>query len=161
MNDVHLCKALEKFLEAGLSDFLLPLEHKPDEPTVFRAPKIIQGYLPPKKSKESKEDDFPFVLIRPDSGKTDADSCSADVSIVIGVWDGEFEGHLTALSLKEKVESLLLNLPNRTLGERFILETPVSWENSPAQAWPFWQIVMSTRWTFRAPEIVNPYTPYE
>ena len=33
------------FLEAGLSDFLLPLEHKADEPTVFRAPKIIQGYL--------------------------------------------------------------------------------------------------------------------
>jgi hypothetical protein len=100
-------------------------------------------------------------LIRPDSGKTDADGCSADVSIVIGVWDGEFEGHLTALSLKEKVEALLLNLPNRTLDERFILETPISWENSPAQAWPFWQIVMSTRWTFRAPEIVNPYTPYE
>lgn len=157
MNDVHLCKALGKFLEAGLSDFLLPLEHKADEPTVL----IIQGYLPPKNSRESKDDDFPFVLIRPDSGKTDADSCSTEVSIVIGVWDDAFEGHLTALTLKEKTEALLLNLPNRTLGERFILETPVSWENSPAQAWPFWQIVMSTRWTFRAPEIVNPYTPYE
>ena len=48
MNDVYLCKALGEFLEAGLSDFLLPLEHKADEPTVFRAPKIIQGYLPPK-----------------------------------------------------------------------------------------------------------------
>ena len=142
MNDVYLCKALGKFLEEGLSDFLLPLEHKADEPTVFRAPKIIQGYLPPKNSRESKDDDFPFVLIRPDSGKTDADGCSADVSIVIGVWDGEFEGHLTALSLKEKTETLLLNLPNRTLDERFILETPVSWENSPAQAWPFWQIVI-------------------
>ena len=40
MNDVYLCKALGEFLEAGLSDFLLPLEHKADEPTVFRAPKI-------------------------------------------------------------------------------------------------------------------------
>ena len=28
MNDVYLCKVLGKFLEAGLSDFLLPLEHK-------------------------------------------------------------------------------------------------------------------------------------
>ena len=63
MNDVYLCKALGEFLEAGLSDFLLPLEHTADEPTVFRAPKIIQGYLPPKNSRESKDDDFPFVLI--------------------------------------------------------------------------------------------------
>lgn len=165
MNDVHLCKALGGFLEEGLSDFLLPLEHKADEPAVFRAPKIFQGYLPPKNSKGKKEeggrdDDFPFVVVRPDAGSTGDDGCSADISIVIGVWDSEFEGHLTALTLKEKVEALLLNLPNRTLEERFILETPISWENSPAQAWPFWQIVMKTHWTFRAPEIVNPYTPY-
>ena len=159
MNDVYLCKALGEFLEAGLSDFLLPLEHKAD---VFRAPKIIQGYLPPKNSRESKDDDFPFVLIRPDSGKTDADGCSTEVSIVIGVWDDDFEGHLTALTLKEKTgRCSLYRTGRRPLCERFILETPVSWENSPAQAWPFWQIVMSTRWTFRAPEIVNPYTPYE
>ena len=163
MNDVHLCRALGELLEQGLSDFLLPLEHKDEEPVKFRAPKIYQGYLPPKRSKSEagNDDDFPFVVVRPDNGSIEEEGCSAEISLVIGVWEDEFDGHLTALSLKEKIESLLLNIPNRTLAERFVLELPMSWENSPTQPWPFWQIVLKTKWTFHVPEVVYPYDIYE
>lgn len=164
MNDIHLCAALANLLDAELKDFMLPLGHEPNSEAVYRASKIFQGYLPPKGKRQGNsgnDDDFPFVVIRPDGGETNSDGCSSDVTLIFGVWDERFDGHFTAMTLKDRVEAILLNLPNQVLANRFILEMPISWENSPTQAWPFWQIVMKTRWTFHRPGIVNPSQDYE
>ena len=96
-----LTKAIRSYLAIKLKDFLLPCE----DPEKGKSLQIINGYLPPKTTKEkvSDEDLYPFVLVRPESAETDRESTVVTVAIIIGTYSKESIGHEYALNVMTRI----------------------------------------------------------
>lgn len=144
----HLTRALRGYLAKVLGDFRLPAESGEHRP-----PRIVNGYLPPKRS--GMNDDFPFVIVRPESGKIESDETNITVSIVIGCYTNEtsLDGHEHCLNVASRICNALTMLPNQTLDKRFILGFPISWVIPDEQGLTYWQLDMKTQWTTKTPEI--------
>lgn len=148
MIEVELAKALRKKLEEILAEFRMPTD-QPNFPD--RAPKIINGYLPPKRT--SADPDFPFVIVRPKSGRTpDESSSRVAVNLIIGCYSEEFDGHEYALNVMTRIRTGLLEMTHYTLDNRYRLEFPLSWELFDDQPYPQWQLEMTTEWTVATPQ---------
>lgn len=122
---------------------------KNDEP-LRRTPKIINGYLPPKRS--NPDDDFPFVLVRPDSGKTVFDATTVDVSILVGCFSDGFDGHEDCLNVMAKIRQAIYDLPNATLNDKYEFRGEFSWQLPEQQQWPYWAVEIQTSWLLIAPQ---------
>ena len=146
MIETHLTRDLREYLRERLADGRLPLKSGGT-----RAPAIVNGYLPPKRTKET--DDFPFVLVRADRGETSPDATTVSVSIIVGVYSEDFDAHDICLSVMAKIRQALYDLPCGTLSERYQFRPGFSWENFPEQGWPYWQLDIKTEWLLVAPEI--------
>lgn len=146
MIEQGLTSALRLYIEGAIKDFRLPTKNGKD-----RAPIIINGYLPPKR--HGVEDDFPFVLVRPDKGSTDRDTTTVEVAIIIGCFTEAFDGHEICLNVMTRIRHALATLPCGTLANKYQLQYPVEWENFAEQPWPQWQLDMTTKWAFKAPEV--------
>jgi hypothetical protein len=158
MQENLLCDALRSYIEMSLSSFKLEAVRKNGEEPKLVQLKLIDGYLPPKRS--TSNEDHPFVLVRPDGATTDDGVTQAEVSIVIGVWQSEFNGHRDCISAMAKIRQALFELPARTLANRYQLNGPVVWENLAEQPWPYWQLNMKTTWLMRGPTTNEPYYDY-
>ena len=146
MVENHLLDALRAYLEKELSAFRLPAqsgEHRP--------PQIVDGFLPPKRS--NWNDDFPFVIVRPRTGQVEMGETDITVSIIIGCYTEEMDGHRHCLNVASRIRNALTTLPNQTLDRRFILAFPFKWTCHDEQPYPLWQVDMETRWTTNTPEI--------
>lgn len=146
MVENHLAKALRDHLAKELDAFRLPAqsgEHRP--------PQIINGYLPPKRS--GWNDDFPFVIVRPESGRVEMGETDITVSIIVGCYTEEMDGHEHCMNVASRIRNALTMLPNQTLDRRFMLRFPLSWKLHAEQPYPLWQIDMETRWVTKTPEI--------
>ena len=75
-----LTKALRELCEQAVKDFRLPTK----DGKTLRAPQIVNGFLPPKRSSEL--DDFPFVLVRPEQSTTDRQYEEVRVNIIVGCY---------------------------------------------------------------------------
>ena len=146
MIEQGLTKALRLFIEDAVKDFRLPT--KSGE---LRAPIILNGYLPPKRS--GVEDEFPFVLVRPDKGSTDRDKTEVDVSIIVGCYSEEFDGYELCFNVMTRIRDALASMDCGTLANKYQLQYPLKWENFDEQPWPQWQLDLITKWWFKAPEI--------
>lgn len=156
MVENELCRAIRELVADAVKDFALPT--KPEARDVegeLRAPTVINGYLPPKRS--GVPDDFPFVVVRADEGTTDNEGTEVQVSIIVGSYTQEYDGHEYCLNVMTRIRTALCSLPLGTLKNRYVLQLPVKWSGYAEQPWPYWQIDMTTTWLIHAPQTIEDF----
>ena len=140
-----LTKALRELCEQAVKDFRLPTK----DGQTLRAPQILNGFLPPKRSTDL--DDFPFVLVRPEQCTTDRESEEVRVNIIVGCYSEEYDGFEYGVNVVERIKEKICTLPAETLAQRYQMRYPIKWTMVPEQPWPQWQIDMETIWIFNSP----------
>lgn len=150
MIEQELTKSLRKFIENAVKDFRLPVEHGE-----IRAPIIINGFLPPKQTKN--DDDFPFVVVRPERAASDVELTEVTVSIIIGCYAKDYDGHEYCLNVMTRIRNALATMENGNLDDKYILNFPIEWDIVPEQPWPQWQLDMTTRWSFNTPRVTTDF----
>lgn len=146
MVENELEAALVEFVQRAVSEFRLPVQNGAP-----RAPVVVSGYLPPKRSGES--DDFPFVIVRTESAETDREQTVATVALIVGCYSTEFDGYKYCQNVVTRIRDAFGMLENGALARKYILQYPLKWKTPGEQAYPLWQIDMETQWAFKAPEI--------
>ena len=146
MVENELASALRAFIAGAVKDYRLPVKHGE-----MRAPTVVNGFLPPKRS--NTEDDFPFVLVRLEKGQTTPEETTCTAVIIIGCYTTEFDGHEYCINVMERIKQALCSLPFGTLAERYQLRYPVKWELPDEQPYPQWQVGMTTEWAMQAPTV--------
>lgn len=140
-----LTKALRELCEQAVAEFRLPTK----DGKTLRAPQIVNGFLPPKRSTDI--DDFPFVLVRPEAGTTERGAEEIRVNIIVGCYSEEYDGYEYGVNVIERIKEKICTLPAETLAERYQMRYPLKWNMVPEQPWPQWQIDMETIWFFNSP----------
>lgn len=140
-----LTKALRELCKQAVKDFRLPTK----DGKTLRAPQIVNGFLPPKRSSEL--DDFPFVLVRPEQSTTERQSEEVRVNIIVGCYSEEYDGFEYGVNVIERIKEKICTLPAETLEQRYQMRYPIKWNMVPEQPWPQWQIDMETIWIFNSP----------
>lgn len=140
-----LTKALRELCEQAVAEFRLPTK----DGKTLRAPQIVNGFLPPKRSTDI--DDFPFVLVRPEAGTTERGAEEIRVNIIVGCYSEEYDGYEYGVNVIERIKEKICTLPAETLAERYQMRYPLKWNMVPEQPWPQWQIDMETIWVFNSP----------
>ena len=140
-----LTKDLRKLCEQAVKDFRLPTK----DGKTLRAPQIVNGFLPPKRSTDL--DDFPFVLVRPEQCTGDRESEEVRVNIIVGCYSEEYDGFEYGVNVVERIKEKICTLPSETLAQRYQMRYPIKWTMVPEQPWPQWQIDMETIWIFNSP----------
>lgn len=135
----------------AVKDMRLPVKN--GEP---RPPKVIDGYLPPKRS--GADDDFPLVIVRPEKGEVEERAANISAVIIIGCWSEEFDGYKHCVNVMERIKSALATMENGTLADKYILQYPIKWELASEQPYPLWQLEMELSFAHRAPK---PLTDWE
>jgi hypothetical protein len=160
MNEIFLCQSLRDRLTAIVEQMQLPTD---TDANTLKAPRVVSGFLEPKRSRGSKEDepDFPYIIVRPPNGQTTADQTStAQVNLIIGCHSDEFDGYEYCLHVMSEVRRGLMTQPNLNpdaIGSVFRMEYPFEWELPDDQPWPEFLMLVKTRWTIATPiEIPDP-----
>jgi hypothetical protein len=146
MVENELAMALRDFIRETVGEYRLPVKNGE-----MRAPTVVNGFLPPKRS--NAEDDFPFVLVRLEKGQTTLEETTCTAVIIIGCYTTEFDGHEYCINVMERIKQALCSLPFGTLAERYQLRYPVKWELPDEQPYPQWQVGMTTEWAMQAPVV--------
>lgn len=144
-----LAQSLREFIREAVEDFRLPVKAQQE----LRAPQIINGYLPPKQT--NTDDDFPFVLVRPDSATSEREMTEVKVSIIIGCYTKEYDGHEYCMNVMTRIRNALMSMENGTLDGKYVLNFPINWNIVPEQPWPQWQLDMETSWCFNSPQALT------
>jgi len=142
----HFTDALIKKIADAVKDMRLPVQKGE-----ARAPKVVDGYLPPKRS--GADDDFPCVIVRPDSGETAERASTISAVVIIGCWSEEFDGYKHCVNVMERIKSALATVKYGTIADRFVLRYPIKWELAKEQPYPFWQLEMELTFGYRAPQV--------
>lgn len=142
MVEIELAKELGKFIAAAVKDYRLPVRNGD-----LRAPQVVIGYLPPKRSKGM--DDFPFVIVRPVKGQSEERTSSATVDLIIGCYCEEDEGFEHCLNVMSSIRTALCRAG--TIANKYQFRQPITWELAPEQPFPQWLLSMTTEWVFAAP----------
>lgn len=135
-------------VEDAVKDLLLPVQKGE-----VRPPKVIEGYLPPKRS--GVDDDFPCVIIRPEKGEVEENAANISAVLIVGCWSEEFDGYKHCVNVMERIKSALVTMENGTLADKYILQYPIKWELAPEQPYPFWQLEMGLSFAHRAPQYLT------
>lgn len=133
---ILLLQALREHLEALVSD------------NVKVQPKVHIGFLPPKNKDNENISDFPFIIIRPHTGKDLQDNSKVTVKFVFGTKSEDPEGFIDLFSLMEQVRIDLQR--RRIIDRRYRLELPYDWEFYEEQPYPEWYGQAVTTWTLPA-----------
>ena len=126
-----LTKALRELCAQAVKDFVLPTKEGQNP----RAPRIVNGFLPPKRSGNGELDDFPFVLVRPEAGTGERESEEIRVNIIVGCYSEEFDGFEYGINVIERIKEKICTLPAETLDNRYQMRYPIKWNMVPEQPW--------------------------
>lgn len=141
-----LTKAIREKIAEAVKDFRLPVKHGE-----ARAPQVVNGYLVPKRT--TAQDDFPFVIVRPVSGKRDVEETEVEVAIIVGCYSEEFDcGYEYCVNVMSRISHAFAAMENNILAGRYVLRFPISWELVSEQPAPQWQLEMKTTWIYRTPQ---------
>ena len=143
----NLTKAIRAMVTDVIKDFRLTTEFEENP----RCPTVFNGDLPPKRS--DTLDDFPFVIVRFEESESTNEETTATIAIVAGCYTEDFQGQEDCINVLSRIQTALLSMPNGILANKYILQPPVLMANLPEQPYPQWQVNMTTKWTFRAPEV--------
>lgn len=142
---ILLCEALRHRIGEALESIRLETD---EIELPYRSPRLVNGYLPPKRSGDEPE--FPFVIVRPKDGNIgDSGYMRAKVRLIVGTYSEEYDGHEYALIVFQRILQSIRERP--TLDNRYQLEYPLAWELFDEQPYPFWQLVATTEWTVPTP----------
>ncbi len=153
MTEILLCRALCDLIREAIKDLALPCPGGD-----VAVPEVFNGFL---KFPQQEVEGFPFVVVRPMASTTDENSVSVEVAISIGAYyelqdDGScVDGYEESMNVCSRIRQALFDLPNCCLDGQYILDLPIRIEVSEEQAHPYWQVDMTTKWTFRKPDVVN------
>lgn len=140
-----LCEALRARIRQATDTLRLETENTL---TPSRAPVVVNGFLPPKRSPDEAEN--PFVIVRPKDGAlSDTEYNKVKARIIIGTFSEEYDGHEFCFIVYERIVRALSEKP--TLAGRYVLEYPLTWELFDDQPYPFWQLVGTTQWIVPSP----------
>lgn len=139
-----LTKALQELCREAVKNFQLPTKGKE-----LRAPQIINGFLPPKRSGD--KEDFPFVIVRPEECVSDRGSEQIKVTIIVGCYSEEYDGFEYGLNVATRIKEKLLTLPAETLNQKYQFVFPLKWRMTSEQPYPEWQIEIETDWVTNTP----------
>lgn len=153
MNENDLAEELRTLIENVVEDYRLPVKNGSPRP-----PTVLNGYLPPKRS--GQNDDYPFVLVRPESGNSEEEQTDVNVSIIIGCYTEEFDGHEYCLNIMQRIRTALTSLPNGILADKYVLNFPFTWKNYEDQPYPQWLLEIETKWAFNTPQPTVNYIDY-
>lgn len=138
-----LSEALAERVEEAVESLRLETDKK-----AFRAPQIIRGFAPAKRSHQEAEP--PTIIVYPVDGRIENDGTyrvKAGISAVI--YGEDFSDSDWLLVIIHRVIQSFQERP--VLAKRYILEYPLAWDINFDQAYPFWQLEMITEWTIPAP----------
>ncbi len=143
MTPVMLIDELKVFIEEIVKNYWL--ETKND---TSKAPQVITGYLPPKKS--TPDPDYPFVIVRLSKGKDQQGSGGAVVRIIIGTYSEDSQnGWRDVANIIDRIWNELMK--KQVIGKKFKIEYPLDWDIPEEQPYPYWIGVMDTNWTVPHP----------
>lgn len=160
MNEIALAEALRERLTEIVELMQLPTDAGND---ALKAPRIVNGFIEPKRSRGNKEDDpdFPYIVVRPPMGRTDAppdNATTVQMNLIVGCHSEAFDGYEYCLHVMSEVRRGLMQqqtLNPGAIGSVFRLEYPFEWELPDDQPWPQFIMLVKTRWTIATP-IENP-----
>jgi len=113
-----------------------------------RAPQIIAGYLPPKKS--VPDPDFPFVIVRLESFEDKLDGATANVSMIVGTYSEDAQdGWRDVANIATRIWSELFR--KRVVADKYRIEYPCKFTLMDEQPFPQWVGMLSTMWTIAHP----------
>jgi hypothetical protein len=133
MTPILLMKAVKAFLEQELGG---------DATTV---PAVHLGYLPEKTAANRLNEEYPFILLRPQEGEDTEDGYRVKLLMLFATKADDEAGFLDVLNLMERIRIKLLK--KRLVDSRFRLEMPYKWKFYDEQAEPEWFGEAVTTWT--------------
>lgn len=153
MNEVELTHAVMRLVEAAVKDYILPPKQAREDNSGLKV-EIINAYLPAKRSRSGYDDDDPFVVVKLENSDAEADKTTAEVSLTVGVYSTEFDGHEYCLNILSRIRNAICSLPMGTLENKYQLEYPVNITLPPVEGQPYpnWQADMTTRWVYNTPQ---------
>lgn len=149
MTENMLVRALAAHIRAVCANYRL----QSADGTEGHAVSVWEGYLPEKHG--SAGEGFPFVIVRPVSGRIEEEAANCAVDIIVGVRSEESEGYQYVLNMIRHIANSLFTLPLRTLDRRYVFTPDAEWDADPdAQGYPGWTGVLHTEWSFHSPQTV-------
>lgn len=146
MIEVELARAIRE-RSAEIVNLLRFPTDRPGED--YRAPMVVNGFLPPKRSKSNSE--FPFIIVRPSAGVTGNDGYTrVTVKFIIGCYSEDFDGHEYGLIVLNELRTGFMQYP--TLESRYRMELPFEWQLYDDQPYPEWMLEATTQWTIPTPQ---------
>ena len=147
MTEIQLCKAIREKLAVILKDIYHPTDDSRGRDQEFKAPEIVNGYLPPKRSDNIP--DFPCVIVRPSEGDTEMDDGSrpqdiTKVKLLIGSYSRDDDGYEYALVIFRRITTALRK--ELLLDEKFRMRPKIKWQMPDEQARVVWYIEATTEW---------------
>lgn len=141
---IMLLDELKAFAEEIVRTYVL----ETNQPGLTKQPKVITGYLPPKKS--TPDPDYPFVIVRLSDGTDDQNGSTVGVRILVGTYSEDPQnGWRDVANIIWRMRTALLT--TRVIGGRFRLEYPITFEMPEEQPFPEWVGVMDTVWILPQP----------
>lgn len=147
MTEIQLCNEIRSTLKLILGDIYHPTDNSRGRETEYKAPEIVNGYLPPKNHDDIP--DFPCVIVRPHSGDTEmlegnipGDFCK--VKMLIGSYGRENSDFEYCLVIKSRIVNHFRAKP--ALKKSFRMKPVVTWQMPDEQSTPIWYIELVTMW---------------
>jgi hypothetical protein len=133
MNVSIMMDDLVKEIERATMHLQLETKNK-----TFRAPQIIDGYLPPKNPKDPQAiEDFPFVIVRYLSDEGQMENSTAKVKVICGVYsEDDRRGWRDFLNLSNTIKTHFSSTP--FFGKCFEVQLPIKREFPEEQGVPEW-----------------------
>lgn len=138
----------------NLSLYIPPEEDTPeDEPLLYMAPTLFDGYLPPKFYKGNTAPDFPHIIVRPSNGSDDDESATEQVKFLIGAFSEEPDGYRWLMNTLERIRLDLQSRP--LLAKKYRMARPLQWQLFDDQPYPYWVMEVRTTWEIQLPQDIT------
>lgn len=145
MSTVLLCKAIREELEVIVKDLYQSNDTRRDREQVFKAPKIINGYVPPR---GNDNETIPYIIVRPSELNTVTENGMnydvVAVSLIIATYgeqEGDYEQSVVVL---DRVINYFRGNP--VLKELYRMQPNVKWLIPDEQPDPIWFAILDLRW---------------
>lgn len=122
-----------------------------------RSPKVVGGWLPPKRAGGAEAEDFPFILVRPRTGTDAEEDARATVDILVGTCSDTDDGWHDVLLVVDAIRQDLEAAP--VVGECAQLVLPLTWELLEEQPRPQWMGRITATFTVPLPVRVDARNP--
>lgn len=158
MTEVELCRAIRERLKVSLKDIYHPTDPGRDREQEFKAPEIINGFLPPKRD-QLHEPEFPFVIVRPSEWETEVDSGNIQdtlkVKLLVGSYGKDYEDHEYALVIMRRMLTDLRMKPmlkNAAGEDTWKMRPQIKGKLPDEQATTVFFIELVTEWELPTPQ---------